>query len=343
MPAEWSRHRRTWIAWPTGGHADGVAAEDLAEARTAWATVVRAVALFEPVTLVADPADVADARRSMRGGPTAFGVDVVSAALDDAWMRDTGPTFVLGRDGRLGAVDWVFQGWGGQDWAVWEHDRHLASAVADRAGAERVPSPLVAEGGALHVDGAGTVLLTESVLLDPARNPGLVRADVEDELARTVGATTCVWLPRGLTADHGAHGTRGHVDLVAAFAAPGTVLLHWQPDPAHPDHAVSLELEGLLSGARDVRGVPLEVVRVPAPSTLEDGTDWVSWSYVSHAVVNGGVVAPAFDDARDREAHVLLRRLYDGRRVVGVDARAVFDRGGGLHSVTQQEPEERSG
>ena len=339
MPAEWVRHERTWAAWPTAGYADAVPADDLAEARRTWATAVRAVALFEPVTVVADPKDADDARRTLRQGPTAYGVDVLEVPLDDAWMRDVGPTFVVGREHTLGAVDWVFDGWGGQEWAVWTHDARVGERVAAEAGAERVRSELVCEGGAVHVDGSGTVLLTESVLLDPARNPGLDRADVEAEMTRTLGASACVWLPRGLEGDHGEDGTRGHVDLLATFAATGTVLVHWQPDPAHPDHEVSVEAERLLRSARDAAGRPLEVVRLTAPSTLEDGDAWVGWSYVSHVVVNGGVVVPTFGDARDREAQILLGRMYAGRRVVGTPARTVFERGGGLHSLTQQQPE----
>lgn len=339
MPAEWMRHERTWMAWPTAGHAEPVDPESLVAARSAWARMVRSVALFEPVVVVADPADSAEADRLLHRAPTAFGVDVVEVPLDDAWMRDIGPTFVHGRDGRLGAVDWVFSGWGEQEWAIWERDARVAEVVARRAAAEHIPSSLVTEGGAIHVDGAGTALVTESVLLDPARNPGLTRSDVEQELARTLGVTACIWLPRGLETDHGEDGTRGHVDLVATFCEPGTVLVHLQPDATHPDHEVSQEVAALLRSVHDARGLPLEVVPLVAPSTLESDGHWVGWSYVSHVVLNGGVVVPTFGDTRDAQATSVLRRAYPNRRVVGVDARAVFERGGGLHSLTQQQPQ----
>ena len=339
MPAEWAPHERTWMAWPSAGYTLGDTEAEADTARAAWTAVARAVAGFEPVVLVADPGDRDLAREwTQRGGPTAHDLGVTEVRLDDAWMRDIGPTFVVDDDDRLGAVDWVFNGWGAQEWATWDDDALVASEVADRAGAVRVGSDLVNEGGGIHVDGLGTVLLTETVQRDPGRNPGVSRADVEAELARTIGATTCVWLPRGLTRDYGEFGTRGHVDIVATFAAPGTVLLHWQGDPAHPDHAVCVELEGLLSSARDARGAPLEVVRVPAPRTLEDARGWVDWSYINHLVVNGGVVACAFEDAQDAESLAVLERAYPGRAVVGVDARPLFDRGGGIHCITQQQP-----
>ena len=339
MPPEWAPHQRTWMAWPSAGYTLGDTEADADEARGTWAAVARAVAGFEPVTLVVDPSAVDVARdRVLRGGATTHGIDLVEAPLDDAWMRDIGPTFVLGADGALGAVDWVFNGWGAQTWATWGKDARVGSFVAERAGATRIGSDLVNEGGGIHVDGLGTVLLTETVQLDPGRNPGLTRADVEAELARTIGATTCIWLPRGLTRDYDEFGTRGHVDIVATFASPGVVLLHWQGDPGHPDHEVSVELERLLSSAHDARGEPLEVVRVPAPKTLEDDEGPVDWSYINHLVVNDGVVACTYDDPQDAGSLAVLERAYAGRRVVGVDARPLFDRGGGIHCITQQQP-----
>jgi agmatine deiminase len=339
MPPEWAPHDRTWMAWPSAGYTLGETSQDADEARGTWAAVARAVAGFEPVVLVADPSAAATARHWVsRGGATAHAIEVVEAPLDDAWMRDIGPTFVVSADGTLGAVDWVFNGWGAQDWATWEHDARVATFVAERAGARRIGSDLVNEGGGIHVDGLGTVLLTETVQLDPGRNPGLTRADVEAELARTIGVTTCVWLPRGLTRDYDDFGTRGHVDIVATFASPGVVLLHWQQDPAHPDHEVSRELEALLTTSRDARGEALEVVRVPAPKTLEDDEGFVDWSYINHLVVNDGVVACTYDDPQDADSLAVLERAYRGRRVEGVDARPLFDRGGGIHCITQQQP-----
>jgi agmatine deiminase len=321
------------MAWPTSGYTLGDTAAEADEARTAWAAVAAAVARFEPVSMVVAPEDV-DVARDRLGEQ----VELHVAPLDDAWMRDMGPTFVVDENGRLGAVDWVFNGWGAQEWATWEHDAGVARAVADWAGAEVVDSPMGNEGGGIHVDGRGTVLLTQTVQLDPHRNPGWTRGEVEAELARTIGARHAIWLPRGLTRDYDTFGTRGHVDIVATFPGPGTVLMHAQRDPAHPDHVVSRETRELLAGSTDADGRPLEVIELPAPARLVDEKGPVDHSYVNHVVVNGGVIACTFDDPHDSEALEILAQAYPGREVVGVDARALFDRGGGIHCVTAQQP-----
>ena len=334
MPAETAAHTCTWMAWPSQGYTLGDTPEEVEKARLTWAAVANAVADFEPVRMVTVPGDLDRARTYLRPD-----VEVITAELDDAWMRDIGPTFVVSSDGsRLGAVDWVFNGWGGQAWASWEHDARIGAFVGGLAGAQVVGSTLVNEGGGIHVDGLGTVLLTETVQLDPGRNPGLTRTDVEAELARTIGATTCVWLPRGLTRDYDEFGTRGHVDIVATIASPGVVLLHDQQDPTHPDHAVSRQLRELLEDARDARGERFEVVGVPAPRALADAEGPVDWSYINHLVVNDGVIACTFRDEHDDRALGVLADAYPGRRIVGVDARPLFDRGGGIHCITQQQP-----
>jgi len=322
------------MAWPSQGYTLGDTQEEVATARRTWAAVANAVVQFEPVRMVVVPGDVAGAREHLHPD-----VELVPAALDDAWMRDIGPTFVRSADGtRLGAVDWVFNGWGAQSWATWEHDARIGALVGGLGGAEVIGSPLVNEGGGIHVVVLSDAAPTETVQLDPGRNPGLTRADVEAELARTIGVTSCVWLPRGLTRDYDEFGTRGHVDIVATIASPGVVLLHEQRDPSHPDHAVSRALRALLEAARDARGERFEVVGVPAPRTLADGEGPVDWSYINHLVVNDGVIACSFGDEQDEASLAILGEAYPGRRVVGVDARPLFDRGGGIHCITQQQP-----
>ena len=333
MPAETYPQERVWMAFPCDGYTLGENDEAGHEARSTWAAVAHAVAQFEPVTMVVHPRERAIAERYLSAE-----IDIVEAPLNDAWMRDIGPTFVHAADGSVAAVDWVFNGWGAQDWAEWELDAAIGRVVAEAAGVPVVDSPMVNEGGGIHVDGEGTVLVTDTVQLDPGRNPQLTRADVEAELARTIGATHAVWLPRGLTRDFQRFGTRGHVDIVAAITSPGRLLLHTQRDQSHPDFQVCRDIRAALEGTHDAAGRAWEITEMPAPATLTDSEGFVDYSYINHLVVNGGVIACGFDDAGDRTAAAILAEQYPGRTVVTVDARPLFERGGGIHCITQQQP-----
>jgi len=328
MPAEWEAHEASWMAWPTEGpstfdlDADGVEAM-----RRAWAAVAGAVVRFEPLRMVVDPGDIDGARRLLDPA-----IDLVSAPLDDSWIRDMGPTFVLD-DGAVAAVSWRFNGWGAQGWSTWDQDALIADTVAQVANTAVISSSMVNEGGGIHVDGRGTILLTETVQRGEGRNPDWSRAQVEAEMARTLGTSTAYWLPRGLTRDYDDFGTQGHVDIVACFAGPDTLLFHDQRDPSHPDFEVSGEVAEIL------RGIPgVELVAVPAPTVLRDGRGWVDYSYINHYVVNGGVILGSFDDPSDEVAADILRHCYPDREIVLVDARPIFDRGGGIHCITQQQP-----
>ncbi|KAB1662417.1 agmatine deiminase family protein [Pseudoclavibacter chungangensis] len=336
MPAETAPHDRTWMAFPRVGVTLGESTADREEGYRAWTDVAHAIGEFEEVTMVVDPSERDRARRMLGSHITQL-----EAPLDEFWMRDAGPTFVVDdeRPGVLGAVDWVFNGWGAPPWAEWQKSAELGRFVQEQAGAELVDSDLVNEGGGIHVDGEGTVLLTETVQLDPRRNPDATKASVEAEMARTLGATAFVWLPRGLTRDYDAFGTNGHVDIVATMPSPGRVLLHSQRDAGHPDVEVSRTLREHFAAATDAQGRSFEVVDLPAPATLRDAEGFVDWSYVNHHVINGAVIACAFgEDRADADARAVLAEAYPEREIVSVDARPIFARGGGIHCITQQQP-----
>ncbi|MFV0432891.1 MAG: agmatine/peptidylarginine deiminase [Leucobacter sp.] len=335
MPHEGERQARTWMTWPAASYMlDGsiVSADSV---WNAWASVANAISGYQAVTVLVSPEHAASARRHLSAA-----VEQLVARVDDAWMRDSGPTFVRDaeRGGALTAVSWEFNAWGGLELAATQADNRIAATLAERTGATLLSSPMVNEGGGIHVDGAGTVLVTETVQLDPRRNPGWSRASVEAELARTIGARHAIWLERGLFRDYGPLGTRGHVDMVATFSAPGTVLLHAQRDPAHPDYPLSRALRAQCERETDANGWPLSVVELPAPETLRDRHGWVDYGYVNHALVNGAVIACAFDDPADADAAAILRDAYPGREVIGIDARSIFALGGGIHCITQQQP-----
>ena len=327
MPPEWAPQDRIWMAFPPAGYTLGDTPEEQAEGRECWAAVANAIVRFEPVTMVVDPSDAAIARELLDPA-----IDLVEAPLDDAWMRDIGPTFVIGSDGRLGGVDWVFNGWGAASWSTWEKDALVAERVCAAAGVERIDSPMINEGGGIHVNGAGTVMVTRTVQLGEGRNSDWTQAQVEAELLRTIGADHVIWLERGLTRDYDEFGTRGHVDIVATFCDEVTVLYHDQRNPEHPDFEVSAQVRATLEGH------DLTLIPVPAPDTLSDDEGWVDYSYINHLVVNDGVILCAFDDPGDERAAEIMRAAYPGREVVLVDARPIFARGGGIHCITQQQP-----
>ena len=327
MPAEWETHEQTWLAFPHSGYTLGESAQDQEVARQTWANVANAASEFEKVTVIVHPEDLSTASKLLSAQ-----IETFESVLDDAWIRDSGPTFVKTTDGALAAVNWVFNGWGGQSWASYENDNLLATKIANSLDVPVFESKMVNEGGGIHFNGQGKVLLTETVQLDKGRNPGWSKEQVEAELKRTIGAEEFIWLKRGLTRDYDEFGTRGHVDIVACFAPDGRVIYHDQQDQNHPDYLVSHEVREQLTSSG------LELIGVPAPEALKDDGGFVDYSYINHYVLNGAVLLGSFQDKNDQEARSILRDCYPGREIVMVDARELFARGGGIHCITQQQP-----
>ncbi|MFF1376868.1 agmatine deiminase family protein [Streptomyces sp. NPDC058308] len=327
MPEEAAPHELTYMSWPTRR----IWKSDVHGVRQDIARIARTIAEFEPVTLLANERDVAAARRACGSGVT-----VVPVPVDDLWMRDTGPSFVLGPDGIAG-VDLNFNGWGGKQ----EHDRDgkvAREVLADRRVA-RIGAPLVGEGGAIEVDGAGTLLATESSLVNDNRNPGKSRADIERELKSLFGVTEVLWVD----------GVRGeditdcHIDALARFTEPGVVLMS-TPDPAAPEDVwtkVYAQARDALDGATDARGKRLEIVSLPEPVDIgRRGDDFLA-TYVNYYVADGGVVMPRFGDRKaDDAAASIVRDLYPGRRVAQVPVDTLGEGGGGIHCATQQLPKQ---
>jgi agmatine deiminase len=324
MPAEWTSHAATWMAFPPAVYAGSTS---LREAREAWSDVAFAVSVSERVFMMVRPQDRDEAFRLLGSA-----VELVDVALDDAWARDVAPTFVTGPAGELVAVDWVFNGWGAQPWASWANDEHAAAAVAAHLGVARYQSDLVNEGGGIEVNGAGTVVVTKTVQLDPNRNGDRGVASVESELRRALGVERVLWLERGLNGDYQEFGTRGHVDLVAKFVSPSVAVVHDQGNHAHPDFAVSREVRETLEAAG------FEVVSLPAPATESLDGRLCDWSYVNCYFANDAVIVGVYGEKSDDVALGTFRTLFPDRRIVAVDARPLFALGGGVHCITQQQP-----
>jgi agmatine deiminase len=325
MPPEWHRHERTWMAWPCREELWNGRIEP---ARVAYAEIARTIAGFEPVTMLANPDDLAAATAACGSSVT-----VSAQPLDDSWMRDIGPTFLIDDAGGIAGVDWRFNAWGGKH-AEYTHDAAVAAAVLERLGLPSFAAPFVLEGGSIHVDGEGTVLTSEQCLLNPNRNPELGRAEIERNLCRWLGAETVVWLGQGLDND----GTDGHVDNLACFARPGVVLALIEPDPADPNHAPLADNLARLKLARDAAGRCLEIIEIAEPARRDTASGRLALSYINFYLANDAVIMPGFDDPRDRAAAETLGRVFPSRRIVQLPVLDVLEGGGGIHCITQQQP-----
>ena len=301
-----------------------------AAAQAGQANVARAIAQFEPVVMLADPADVAQARAMC--GP---GVEVRPVPLDDAWFRDNGPSFVIDGKGGVLGVHWDFNSWGRR--GAFEKDRRAAQTILAQESVERVAAPFILEGGSIHVDGEGTVITTEECLLNPNRNPHLSRAQIEQNLRDYLGVETVIWLKGGPVDDV----TDGHVDMVAAFTRPGQVVALHCTDPRDPNYPILQENREILRSARDARGRRLEVIDVPqAPPFYIDQTGGrLGLSHINYYLANGGIVLPGYGiPDLDHEVLGLFREIFPAHQVVQVYTRDVLFGGGNIHCITQQEP-----
>jgi agmatine deiminase len=347
MPGEFEPHAGTWMLWPERPDNWRNAA---APAQRTFIEVASAIARFEPVSVGASAAHYKGAREALPQH-----IRVVEMSHDDCWARDTGPTFVVNGAGDVRGVHWRFNAWGGDHgglYSSWEQDELVARKVLEIERRDRYAADLINEGGAIHVDGIGTALVTEECLLNRNRNPNLSRARIERALRNYLGVSTIVWLGRGVFNDE----TDGHIDELAAFVRPGEIVLTWTDDKRDPQYAISLDAWERLNDARDARGRRFKVHKLPMPGPLHmtakeskglvtrAGTkprpagERLAASYVNFYAANGGIVMPLLDSRTDRAAAAQLRKLFPRRRIVGVPTREVLLGGGNIHCITQQVP-----
>jgi agmatine deiminase len=316
------------MCWPSRTQAWG-SADGLLRAKRATARVARTIADFEPVVMAARPEDASEAKR-ICGTP----IEIFEVALDDSWARDIGPSFLSGPE--PAGIAWRFNAWG-HKYESYANDGRFAGRVLDQRRARMFSAPLVCEGGAIHVDGEGTLMTTEQCLPNPNRNPGRTRQQIETALADYTGAGRILWLPGHFSDEE----TDGHVDNIACFAAPGRVLLGVPAARSHPDFESIAAARRMLAEARDAHGRALEIVELVQPRTTR--LDWrsrpLAASYVNFYLANGGVIMPAFDDPADDAARALLADCFPDRRVAQIEALDIVQGGGGIHCITQQEPE----
>lgn len=347
MPAEYEQQERVWMCWPerTDNWRDGAK-----PAQEAYAEVAKAIAKFEPVTMLVSDQQFSHARAVLPPD-----IQVIEASTNDAWVRDTGPSFLINKKGQVRACDWKFNAWGGLVdglYFPWDKDDRLARKICELAGVDSYRTEnFVLEGGSFHVDGEGTVLTTEMCLLSAGRNPSMSKQEIEEKLKQYLNAEKVIWLKDGIDPEE----TNGHVDDVACFVAPGEVVCIYEENPESPFYEPSHQAYEKLCQETDAKGRKLVVHKLCCPKKavqLEPGfridqtehaipreeyTKCIA-SYANFLIVNGGVIVPQYGDENDEQALMQLRKIFPDREVVGVYTREIVYGGGNIHCITQQQP-----
>ena len=349
MPAEWAPQKQIWMVWPERPDNWRLGGKP---AQAAFARVALAIAEFEPVTIGVSAAQYDNARASLPHS----NIRIVEMSSDDAWCRDTGPTFVRNAQGEVRGVDWDFNAWGGFDGGLywpWNRDQQVARKILEIEQCRRYSTPgFVLEGGSIHVDGEGTLITTQECLLNRNRNPHLTRTEIEQILSDQLAVDKVIWLPDGLFNDE----TDGHVDNFCCYVRPAEVLLAWSDEPSDPNYSRCRAALEVLSKEKDAQGRTFVVHKIPVPGPLfaseqecagvdaaegsqpRDPSIRLAGSYVNFLIVNGGIIAPQFDDPMDEIAEATLQRLFPEHRVVMVPGREILLGGGNIHCITQQQP-----
>ena len=349
MPSELSEHKCTYLLWPERPDNWRLGAKP---AQAVFKQIVQTIAKYEPVVL-----GVNSSQYSHVLGMNMKNVQVVEISNNDSWIRDTGATMVVNGQGEMRAIDWAFNGYGGLFNGIyfpWDLDDAIAAKMANIEGVDRYRlDDFVLEGGSIHSDGEGTILVTEETLLSEGRNPGKSKEEIEQILLEYLGAEKVLWIPRGIYMDED---TNGHVDNICQFVAPGKVVLAWEDNEADPQHERSQAALDYLNSVTDARGRQLEVhkIHVPNPITITkeesqgvdvvDGTfprnegDRLPASYINYYNCNGAIIVPVFNDPHDREAIQTLQQLFPERTIEPIYAREVLLGGGNIHCITQQVP-----
>ena len=332
MPAEEEVHDRTWMCWPSSSEVWG---SDLAGVQDTIVEITLAIARFEPVAMLARGGEI-----EVLGAIFGDQVELMAGPVDDLWARDTLPNFVVrtSPDGspELAAAHATFNGWGRKQ--IHDGDARLAGLLAQQLGIELFDSGLVGEGGAIEIDGTGTVMAAESCWVNDNRNPGKSREEIETALLEMLAAERMIWVD-GLV---GYDITDGHIDALARFASASTIFVDvsTSEDPDDPWAAVATTTRELVSKARTSGGESYEIVEIVQPVDIRGrGRDFLA-TYMNYYVCNGAVIAPEFGDAiADAAARELLSELLPDREIVMLNIDALAAGGGGIHCATQQQPE----
>lgn len=333
MPAEWEPHDAIWMSWP---HDPLTFGEGLPQVELAYVRWIKEIHRTERVNLfVLD--DLAKKRILGLFEKARVDIDRIRFFVHDyadVWFRDYGPSFVVNRTKKqLGMVHWIFNAWGGK-YEELKKDTNIPLLIEKDLAIPAFRPGVVMEGGAIDVNGAGTVLTTEQCLLNKNRNPSLSRGRIEDVLRENLGVEQVLWLKEGVAGDD----TDGHIDDIARFASPDTVLCAIEGDRSDENYRPLKENAALLAKAKNAQGRPIKVEELPMPEPVTDSQGRLPASYANFYIGNGVVLVPVFQCRQDNEALRVIERAFPGRRVAPIPARE-FVRGlGTLHCASQQQP-----
>ena len=348
MPGEFEKHAGTYIIWPERPDNWRLGAKP---AQKVFTEVASVIGKYEPITVVASRAQYSNAREMLPSY-----VRVVEMSNDDSWIRDCGATFLVNDKGNRRAVDWAFNAWGGLVdglYFPWDQDDKIAQKMCELESVDRYRlDDFILEGGSIHVDGEGTLMVTEECLLSEGRNSHMTKEQIEKVLCDYLNCEKVLWIPRGIYNDE----TNGHVDNMCNFVRPGVVVLAWTDDINDPQYERSVEAYEYLSNEVDAKGRKLEIhkLHIPSPILITkeesegvdaiDGTlprqegDRMAASYVNYYTGNGFVALPVFGDPMDKNAIKVLSELYPDRKIETIYAREILLGGGNIHCITQQVP-----
>lgn len=330
MPAEEAAHQATWVAYVADPEIWG---QELAqEVKRNLAELARTIARFEPVHVAVNPEELDQARELFEGVEN---LTLHPVELNDFWLRDSAPVFVRAEDGSLAGINFNFNGWGQKQ--EYAKDARAAQTINQIMKTPQVGTSLVLEGGALEVDGAGSLILTESCVLNDNRNPGVTKQQVEQELRRLLGVQNIIWLP-GIA---GQDITDGHTDFYARFAGENTILAALDNDPESFDYEVTRQHLEILRQAKNPQGQPYRVIELPAPSQVREDfmTDDFAAGYINYYACTGAIILPQFGDPEaDEFARATLAQVFPDREIVQLAIDGIAAGGGGIHCSTQQVP-----
>ncbi|WKY42863.1 agmatine deiminase family protein [Eubacteriaceae bacterium ES2] len=329
MPPEWALHESTIIEWPVKESL--VFPDNYDEVLNGYTSAIQAISEFEPVTLIVNH-DAFKEAKSRCGNQ----IDYVIISHNDGWCRDNGPTIVINNNGERRGINWKFNAWG-EKYHPFDLDNEVAPKILKNYNIDCLDSPLVLEGGSIHVDGQGTLLTTEECLLNKNRNPLFAKNIIERELKNQLGISQIIWLKRGLFGDE----TDGHIDNLACFSKPGTILLQTSFNKGDINHGRTMENLSILNSSRDANGRLPEIVFIDQPPARVYRKKLLPLSYLNFYIVNGGIILPVFGgDAKkyDENAISILGEQFPDHKIVTLDGMALIKEGGNIHCITQQIP-----